>query len=396
MNLSRLDLLIYAHDGRGLGHASRSTAIGMAMRRLFPEKRVLFVSGTKHAGTLIDDAPLDWIKLPAYATKVVDGRSTGIDGLSNFSDRQLGNFRTDSLAHLMALYRPRCVLVDHSPQGKHKELLSALKTSGKTGTRWVLGVRGIVGGVSQVGSDLARDMFRKHYSALLWYGDSNVLGRQQIQHLFTCYGMQPDETGYVSRLSELAHWRSKGRLAMEPIAATISIPWTGEYTEQLLSGLARTISTIGPHHGQWHIFIGAGPDEACYNTVRRFFSHLPFAHVLPASNAYIDALTASKIAVIYGGYNSLMDILWAGKPALVVLRDMQDREQQLHVKRLRHLKGINLEVIDERSAAEPVNTSHLLTGLLESEKTGDQSLLIDLNGAANAAKRLNEVIMDGD
>ena len=73
MSLSspRLDLLIYAHDGRGLGHASRGVAVGAAVRRLFPELKVLLLSGCRQTGALIGPIPLDWIKLPAYEKVIV-------------------------------------------------------------------------------------------------------------------------------------------------------------------------------------------------------------------------------------------------------------------------------------------------------------------------------------
>ncbi|MGB3210935.1 MAG: hypothetical protein WBB19_09555, partial [Desulforhopalus sp.] len=122
----RLDVLIYAHDGRGLGHASRSIGVGMALRRLFPELKVLFVSGCNLSQELIGRAPLDWLKLPSYETRVVRGKSMGIPGKSMFTDQQLGQFRSKELAHLVAMYRPRLVLVDHTPQGKHKELVQAV------------------------------------------------------------------------------------------------------------------------------------------------------------------------------------------------------------------------------------------------------------------------------
>jgi predicted glycosyltransferase len=57
--MARLDVLIYAHDGRGLGHASRSIGVGMALRRLYPDLKVLFVSGCSLSQELIGAAPLD-------------------------------------------------------------------------------------------------------------------------------------------------------------------------------------------------------------------------------------------------------------------------------------------------------------------------------------------------
>ncbi|MCP4409301.1 MAG: hypothetical protein GY807_16420, partial [Gammaproteobacteria bacterium] len=178
----------YAHDGRGLGHASRSIGIGMALRRLFPHLKVLFVSGCRQSQQLIGAAPLDWLKLPSYETTVENGKSRGVIGKSMFSDSQIGRFRTKELEHLVALYRPRLVLVDHTPQGKHRELVPALSIGRDIGTLWILGVRGVLGDVDQTRSELAVSLFRKYYRGLLWYGDSRVLGESHLKQLQKQYG----------------------------------------------------------------------------------------------------------------------------------------------------------------------------------------------------------------
>ena len=152
--MNRLDLLIYAHDGRGLGHASRSVAIGLAVRRLFPELKVLFLSGAKQSADLIGEGELDWIKLPAYQTRVVGGVSKGCDGESNFSDRELGDIRSAMIRDLVVRLNPRCVLSDHMPQGQTSRIdagLGGLRFQGQyTVDSWDAGChrrcgRGVVG-----------------------------------------------------------------------------------------------------------------------------------------------------------------------------------------------------------------------------------------------------------
>ena len=59
----------------------------------------------------------------------------------------------------------------------------------------------------------------------------------------------------------------------------------------------------------------------------------------PPGSKYVSALLHSKTAVIYGGYNSLMDVVHARIPALVVLRKMQDEEQQIHLRKLQEGAG---------------------------------------------------------
>ncbi|MBW2513970.1 MAG: hypothetical protein JRE21_05310, partial [Deltaproteobacteria bacterium] len=228
MPASRLDLLIYAHDGRGLGHSSRSIAIGMAVRRLYPELKVLFITGSRMVSQLIDKVPLDWMKLPAYQTKVVDGVSIGRSSFINLTDTELGECRRSIMDHLMGVLRPRCILADHTPQGKHKELLPSLEATRDSDTVWVLGVRGWVGSVPQVWSDMAKKSFAEHYRHLLWYGDSRLLGDSQPGTLKRHFAIQPLETGYVCRVSELNQWLPVQSNREDPLAGIISIPCVGE------------------------------------------------------------------------------------------------------------------------------------------------------------------------
>ena len=258
MQIPRLDILLYAHDGRGLGHAGRSIGVGMALRRLFPELRVLFVSGCRLSQELIGAAPLDWLKLPSYATQVVGGRSQGVLGKSQFSDAELGLLRAKELEYLLTLYRPRLVLVDHTPQGKHKELVPAILATNSRDTRWVLGVRGVVGDVVQASSTIAGKLFADHYSALLWYGDSSVLGSSHCRLLRETYNIDPVECGYVLRLAEFAMWNKDLQTTKTAPAGTISIPWLGEESGGFIECLANALKKIPSSFGNWHLFIDTG------------------------------------------------------------------------------------------------------------------------------------------
>jgi len=394
MTTSRLDILIYAHDGRGLGHASRSIAIGMALRRLHPQLKVLFVSGCRQSQELIGTAPLDWLKLPSYETKVENGKSTGIRGKSMFADGQLGEFRARELEHLVGLYRPRMVLVDHTPQGKHRELVPALALSRDIGTRWTLGVRGIIGGVSQARSDLASNLFRKYYHDLLWYGDRRVLGEVHIRHLKQQYGIPPRECGYVSRLAEVEN--CTGEMSVNSaggarLAGTVSVPWLGENSLGFLEQLADALAAIDEKYGHWHLFVGSGDSVKAKKKIWDMFSGLCHCTLEEPGPRYGEALMRSKTAVIYGGYNSLMDVLYAGLPALVVERAMRDNEQQLHLQQLQKKVGNRIHVIPEAEILSAQLLSFLSDNL---SKDVNPSVAVNLGGAAKAAAILTR-LLDG-
>ena len=112
---SRLDILIYAQDGRGLGHVSRSAAIGMALRRLYPQLKVLLLTGFRETQMLLGECPLDWMKLPSYDTLIEKGKAQGKIGDMNLKNCYLGPAREMFIESIIWELRPRLILVDHLP-----------------------------------------------------------------------------------------------------------------------------------------------------------------------------------------------------------------------------------------------------------------------------------------
>lgn len=386
MTFPPLDILLYAHDGRGLGHASRTIGIAMALRRLYPQLRILVVTGCDQCHELIDRSPLDWLKLPSYQTQVVNGKSRGIDGKSNFSDHELGELRGKALKQVIELYRPRLVLADHSPQGKHKELIPAIVAA--QGTKWTLGIRGVTGSVKQVQSSLAATLYKDHYSGLLWYGDSEVLGRQHKEQLAMLFESTVIETGYVSRLLELQHLQATSptgtSLKHSSIAGTISLPWFGESGSRTARCVAQALNRLENVTDCWHVYLGEH-DQRCGSAAHHQpFANLDHCRVRPFGQQYTESLLQSKVALIYGGYNSLVDVLAAGIPSVVLLRKMKDNEQHLH---LQHLASTTdqLVTLDEDKVTTEKLVS-MLKGLLKKDRR--PNLPINLDGAANTAHHL--------
>jgi predicted glycosyltransferase len=323
----RLDFLIYAHDGRGLGHASRSIAIGLALRRLYPQCKTLFVSGCKQAAALIGNGTLDWIKLPSYVTTIVKGRAEGGYGHSNFYKSVLGQLRTEMLASIMKIFQPRIVLVDHAPTGKRNELSRALEVTRDADTLWVLGLRGIIGDDKDVWLDASIQCFKNYYDLILWYGDTKVMGGEYPNIIEQRFGVKPVETGYVSRLMECKHLMASEK---DTLAGTISIPWGSEATWKFVRKIHDAIKGIGENYGSWRLFV----DQEKKEMIKDLFRNLPFCTVDEVSERYIPSLLRSRVAMVYAGYNSISDILASRIPAVVLLRDLEDREQHTHIERL--------------------------------------------------------------
>jgi predicted glycosyltransferase len=119
------------------------------------------------------------------------------------------------------------------------------------------------------------------------------------------------------------------------------------------------------------------------------FGHLPFCRVEQAGSAYAASLLNSKASVVYGGYNSLTDVLCARMPSIVIVRDMQDREQAVHASRLAEHTDKGLVFMKENEA----DTGKLLSALKRQLQGPDvRTGSIQLNGAEHAAKYIAGVI----
>ena len=381
---SRLDVLIYSHDGRGFGHVSRGVTIGMALRRLFPRLKVLFVSGFKQTATLVSSCPLEWMKLPSYETQIIAGKSKGRLGNTNIKNCYLGPARASIIESIITNFKPRCVLVDHDPPGKRDELLPSLRKTKEADTIWILGIRAVVGEVAAIWSEMSKNAFKEHYHSLLWYGDKKVLGNEIPNAIGQYFSTNPIVTGYVSRFLELKHWApyNSGKYA-----GTIAVPWLSETSLTFLENLYKALSELGERYGRWKIFSDLKKIEAEANTIKLQFDDTPYCTIENVSDRYLAALSNSRVALIYGGYNSLTDIMAAKVPSVVIVRGMNDREQEEHVRKISQLKPNLIYVLKESEA----NWKTLAEGLEKQLNVEvDVESEIMLNGAEVSAEKIVE------
>ncbi|MFB0505584.1 MAG: hypothetical protein ACETWT_02515 [Thermodesulfobacteriota bacterium] len=251
-----------------------------------------------------------------------------------------------------------------------------------TDTRWVLGLRGIIGDDKDVWSDYSIQLFKVHYHSILWYGDTNVLGHNSLNAIERHFGVKPVETGYVSRLREIRHLLVPEK---DPIAGTIAIPWGSDATWAFLQNVYSALATIGDTYGQWRLFVAREKKD----TIQELFKKLSFCTVEEVSERYVPSLLNSRVAMLYAGYNSLTDVLAAQIPSVVLLRDVEDKEQQDHLTRLLPFTKESIYVLSESNA----DTAAIQVALeRQMHATVWQDQTINIHGAEVAASVLAESV----
>jgi hypothetical protein len=175
----------------------------------------------------------------------------------------------------------------------------------------------------------------------------------------------------------------------EQLAGTVSIPWLGEKSVDFLKILAAVLKKIPTSFGRWRIFVDTGDYTGTDRQIGQLFESISGCRTEPPGSDYVRALLHSKTAIIYGGYNSLMDIVHAGIPALVVLREMEDEEQQLHLQKLKETTEESLLTISEAQVSAGELERLLLTQL---QRKRLPAVTLKKNGATCAAEYLQSLL----
>ena len=358
---------------------SRGAAIGMALRRLYPELKVLLLTGFKDTQMLLGECPLDWMKLPSYQTLIIRGQARGKIGDMNLKNCYLGPAREKFIESIIWELRPRLILVDHLPLGRKDELSSSLILSLDTDTRWILGMRSISGDDTKLWSRVSRETFQKHYDSLLWYGDKSILGSENHERLERFFSIQARVTGYVSRFMEIIHWQKDG---LKGTSNVVSLPWMTKETKSLLNTISGTLKKIGDRYGNWRFFVNMKDLSNQAAQEKDAIENLTFCSFEQLSDQYFNALTNAKLLITYGGYNSLCDVIVAGVPAIVVTRTLNDQEQEEHVKSLQEAAGKQIIHLKEGTIS-----SEMLYEAIESQinKEKVKRPVIKLSGAEETA-----------
>jgi predicted glycosyltransferase len=171
----------------------------------------------------------------------------------------------------------------------------------------------------------------------------------------------------------------------DTLAGTISIPWGTEATWKFVRRLHEAIKGIGKSYGPWRLFV----DQEKKEMIQDLFRDLPFCTVEEVSERYIPSLLKSKMAIVYAGYNSMSDILASRIPAVVLLRDLEDSEQQTHVDMLLPLIKDYVTVLTEANT-----DTQSLQQALESQLRAPTwyKEVVNMNGAERSALNLAEGI----
>ncbi|MBH8565424.1 glycosyltransferase [Nostoc sp. CENA67] len=388
-------LMIYSHDGFGLGNILRMLAICTHLLDSIGELSILVVSGSPMLHSFRLPKRLDYIKLPCL--------NRGISG--KFSAKYLGiavdetvKLRSELILSAIANFKPDIFLVDKKPYGIRDELKATIEylKAKLPETPIILLLRDILDH-----PDITVKEWRKHgyYEAIdKFYERVLVLGTPEIFNICHEYQMPPKVAnkvqfcGYIRK--ELGRKKPNlvlNELQLSPEEKLILVsPGGGEDGYRLIDTYLSSLALL-PATYQLRSLIICGPEMPLIEqaALQHKAALYPSVQIGEFTDDLMSYIAAADALVTMGGYNTTCEILSVGKPAVVVPRHKPSQEQWIRAEQLAKrgvLKAIHPDNLTPES---------LLRSLLEQLDTPQSQIshpAIDLNGLPNISQYIKTLI----
>ena len=325
----RKRILIFVHDGRGLGHLRRLSRIA---ERLQEQASVLFLTGHRDASWMVPKGS-EFIHLPSLDS--IDRRRSRHWGRAPFlgDDAMRGRaLRKTLIASAIEAFDPDGFISDYLPLGMDDELLPFLRSSSRCRKYFI--VRGILGDPKDVPVHVltpnAREALSSYYDLILAACD------QRIADIARDYNLEPElarklrYTGYCMEALQ----REASSRARRDRRIPDGMPWVvctaggGKDGEDLLQACWQ----LALQYPEYCFDLIVGPRSRLSALEEGFHAGTRIL-VRQADTAMPSRLGGADIVVCRGGYNSLMEAS-AGQARIIVAPIIDDYEQVHHARRL--------------------------------------------------------------
>jgi predicted glycosyltransferase len=371
-------VMMYSHDGFGLGHFKRNFSIACRGVREFPNSTFLLISGSPSLPFFHIPRGIDYIKLPSIV-KVKNGKWDS--RTLSIKRRKFRELRATLIHDSVLIFKPDIFLVDYTPTGVWNELvpiLQMLKTC-KNRPKIILGLRDILD-APEVTRMLWKqegiyDVIKMYYDRVLIYGCRDFF--DTANH----YGLNDgiaEKVKYCGYLAPQHHASSEWLLRKEPQGKTekrILVIAGGGYDAYPMMRLSiDALRNVYKKTSARAIFITGPlmkPEEQ--NLIKQRAEGLPFR--IMKSGDTLDYLRSSDLIITMGGYNTLIDSLSFRKNIIVIPRKGPSKEQRIRAELFS--KSGFITALNPPDETSPSELSDIILERLHNPRTSGFSLAMD-------------------
>ncbi len=354
-------IMIYSQDGLGLGHQRRTSAIAAECGRRRPGLSVQVLADSPLGATFGSMPGYDYLKLPSIR-KVRPGTWEPVSLPIPFAE--VATLRRSLIREAIVGFAPDVLLVDHMPHGAMGELVDSLEALHRVrpSTRVVLGLRDIVDDPTVVrriwDEEGAYDALADFYDQVLVYGERRLFDAAKAYGFSPAISLRTRHCGYVCTPERARYTaRVRARYGVPGLPLIVAMVGGGADAYPILRALVDALPTIQAQQPATVILV-TGPfmplesrrdlearAATCGATVKVSVSD---------SLSYIEA---ADLVVVMAGYNTSVEILRVGTPALVIPRVGPSAEQQMRTARFAAqgwVKALDPFQLDPQTVAEAV------------------------------------------
>ena len=387
---SQKRIALYWHNGRSLGHTVRSATLGQALLDHISESIVVGITGASKGFELLP-SNMDLVKIPSYLTY---DSSQGVLAapLISIAKEQFQHIRENLISTFVHDFRPHALIVDFHPEGKNGELIPTILNSPTT--QKVLGLRGILGSHDDTNRDFFNprlvSFMQEYFSAIHIYIDQQVFRLEDYYTIPPSLSAMFKYTGYVTRPTIATKTEARALLQLPLDARIIVISFGGgQGTEPIWQAMFNGLSKIQKLFD--YAYLSAGPylEASAFERLHAQVLQHPGWAWSRLLNPLTTWIKASDFFIGSGGYNSLAEIIATGANALIIPRQLNELEQEIHTTKLANLQILRIASLDTILHNE---ISSLLEMCLKEPYPQNHNLTIARNGAQHSAHLIATLI----
>jgi predicted glycosyltransferase len=351
-------IVTYSQDGLGLGHMRRTNSIAGHFLRMRPDACVLTLSDSPLGQFFQSGANHDYLKLPSIVKAGPgDWRASRLP----VPFTTVYEMRKELICNTIMGFRPHLLLVDHMPHGAMGELLPALRMlkESRLGVKIILGLRDILDTPEIVEhrwqAEGAYAALEAYYDRVLVYGMRDVFNMADRYHFtptiterlrYCGYVCPPDapQPGAAIKARYLNGAYADARLV-------VAMAGGGADAYPMMQTLLDALPLVQAHR-RCRLVLVTGPfmPPELRKDLERRASGQP-VRILTAVNDTGSLLAAADLVVAMAGYNTTVEILQAGKRAILIPRRGPSAEQRMRAQLFAARGWVDMLDLDDASGS---------------------------------------------
>lgn len=380
-----MEIIIYCQYVWGMGHLVRS----LQFARALAEHAVTLVAGGQEVPMDLP-AHVNLVRLPAlymdefFTTLIASDPQKSVD--------EIQKERIDLIFDLFQKKRPDIFVIELYPFGRSifgfelEPLLEDIR-SGKFGSvKTVCSLRDIL--VEKKDPEAYEERviqkLNRYFDALLVHSDERLLRLDDTFARVADFRLPLVYTGFISQPADPAAGRKLRRELniSDKQKLIVASAGGGRSGYKLLRSVLDAVELLYQRSNlRLDVFAGPFMESGEFDPLAARAG--PGTRVRRYTRRFVDYLCAADLSVSLAGYNTCMNLLATGVPALVYPYSRQ-REQPLRVAKIKNM--LPMRVLNDDDLRPERFSRHMVEML--SQKRAANLLAIEMNGAANAAEFL--------